>query len=378
LVGHPSSGKSSELTRLADDLIEQFDFFVVGIDLYRNVDPTRVNLLEVLFLMGAAAYNAARKARLNPDQKLFEAMVDSLNTIVRTYTDNKSFELDVADLLRGLVSFGAGLIAGPGGAAAAGAATEPLRDYHFVSGTDTEIVRKVEVEPKLRELLERMNAILKDVEAKSGKFLVLLVDGLDHVNTETAEKLFLPRFLAEPACRVLYTAPMTIYYRPQFAPVRTAFAVTPFPNVRLRHRDAPQQRDQAGHDTMRRVVHARLSSLGYEPTQVIAPEALDTLIAASGGLMRDLIRLVQDASVQAEIAGLHQVDQPTAHRVVATLRRMYKAQLTPKYEKILEQVRQTHARTEDPECDTLLEGNFVLSYSNDDIWFDVHSILWQA
>ncbi len=376
LVGHPSSGKSSELARLAADLSERHGYFVIQIDLSRNLDIGRVNQVEVLFLMGAAAYKVARGAKLKPDEKRFDALVKGLNTIVQTYTDNESFELDAGDLLRGLVCFGVGLLAGPVGAAAV-IVSEALRNYHFISGTNIEITSKVEVEPKVNEMLGHANAILDDVAAKAGRPVALLVDGLDRVNSDVAELLFVRnRFLADPMCRVLYTAPMSVFYHPRFAPVRAVFHVTPFPNVRLRHRQDRERGDEAGYDAMRRVVNLRLTSLGYHPEPVIAPDALDTLISASGGLMRDLIRLMQDACVEAEIAGLQQIEQKIAGNVVAALRRQYEAQLTPKYRQVIEKVRQSQQRTEDEECDVLLAGNFILSYSNQDIWFDVHSILW--
>jgi hypothetical protein len=91
--------------------------------------------------------------------------------------------------------------------------------------------------------------------------------------------------------------------------------------------------------------------------------------------MRDLIRLVQDSAAKAEVAGQDRIDETIAEETIADLRRLYEAQLNPKYEAELERVRQTHRLTGTLECDELLYGNFVLSYVNRDIWFDVHSIL---
>jgi hypothetical protein len=380
LVGHRSSGKSSELARLATWLAKpEHGYFVVNLDLSRNVNNiNQVNQLEVLFLIGAAVYKLAQEAKLTPDKNRFDALVKSLESIVQTYTENKEFSIDTASLLRGLVCFGAGVVAGPLGAVVAAGVTETLRDFIFVSGTDTSIVRKVEVEPQIREMLGHVNAILSDVMAKANGPLALLVDGLEFVqNEEVAELLFVRnRFLADVACRMLYTVPVFVYYQPRFALVRQAFQTVPFPNVRLRQRDNPEKQDEAGYTTMRQVINRRLESVGYKPEAVITRDAVNLLVSASGGLMRDLIRLMRDACVQAEIAGQRTIVPQIASRAVAALRREYRAQLTPKYQRVLDEVRKTHQRAETPECDLMLAGNFILSYSNEEIWYDVHSILW--
>lgn len=126
---------------------------------------------------------------------------------------------------------------------------------------------------------------------------------------------------------------------------------------------------------MRQMGHRRPASLGLEPEEVITRSALDLLIQKSGGLMRDLIRLVQDSAVKAEVAGQERIDKPIAEEAVADLRRLYTAQLNPRYRQELEQVQRLHEPAGTPECNELLYGNFVLSYVNHDVWFDVHAIL---
>jgi hypothetical protein len=374
--GHPASGKSSELAKLAVELERNYGYFVTQINLEYNLRKLReTNQIEVLFLMGAALFKVAKAAQLNPDQKRFDNLVNALETLVQTHTENRGFKVNISSLLNGLVCFGT-FIAGPAGAAAALVATDLLRPFDFVSGTDIATVRKLEVEPRIAEVVQQLNSIIDDVAAKAKRPLVLIVDGTDKVNMNVAELLFAqPRFLADPACRVIYTAPMEVFYRPQFAVTRGTFRVLPFPNIRLRRREDPSSSDETGYETMREVLRRRLISLRYDPETVIDKEAMDLLIQNSGGLMRDLVQLMQDAVVGAEIARTTTIDREVAMRTVSAWRRQFQAQLTPKCEEVLRSVRQNHLRTDDEECDTLLEGNFILSYINNDVWFDVHSIL---
>ncbi len=327
--------------------------------------------------MGAAVYKVAQaELGRTPDEARFQALVNGLNTLVQTHTENEDFRLDVGDLLANLIVFLSTVMVGPAVAAAAQAATQLIRPCRFVSGTDTQVVRKLEVQPKIKEMVRHLNGIIEDVQTKANRPPMLIVDGLDKVRFDVAALNFAEnKFLAEPECRVLYTAPMVVHYSPRFAGVRRHFAVFDFPNIKLHERDDPDQRSRQGYTTMREVVHRRLTWLGLEPDEVITRQALDLLIQKSGGLMRDLIRLVQDSAVKAEVAGQDRIDKTTAEETIADLRRLYEAQLNPKYEAELERVRQTHRLTGTPECDELLYGNFVLSFVNRDIWFDVHSIL---
>ncbi len=382
MFGHRSSGKSSELARLTKELAaEDFGYFVIHLDLSRNLNINRVNVIETLFLIGAAVYKVVKDANLKPDEGRFRALVNSLNTIAQKHTENKNFEVNWASLLKGLVCFGAGLLAGPAGAPVVIGAADALQDFNFISGTSTEIVRKVEVEPQISEMLGRVNEVIDDAQAKARRNVVLIVDGLDRVqNDDMIELLFIHnRSLAEINCRVLYTAPMSVKYQPQFAPIRQSLQTVPFPNIRLHHRHS-QKPDEAGFEAMQAIVSSRLASAGrdhgYDYTDAISPKALESLVLASGGLVRDLIRLMRDACVQAELDGSRRIEPETAQNVVAALRREYEAQLTPRYRDVLAEVRKTQQRVEGPECDLMLAGNFVLSYSNKDIWYDVHSILW--
>jgi hypothetical protein len=155
--------------------------------------------------------------------------------------------------------------------------------------------------------------------------------------------------------------------------------VIAFPHVKLRSRDGPAKRDEHGYQIMRDVASRRLESLGVRYREVIVSAALNMLIQGSGGVMRDFIRLIQSAALFAELADKEGIGKPEAAKALNELRRQLMAQLTPDYHEILDKVRQTHQRVggegEGEKCDLLLRNDVVLSYVNDDIWYDVHAVL---
>jgi hypothetical protein len=382
LLGHRSSGKSTEMVKLGTELARRFNYLVVRIDLDQNLDPGKINPIEVLFLLGTAVYKVARQElEQGPDEALLDRLVGNLETLVREHTESKTFEVDKKGLLDNLVCFGSGLVAGPVAVGVMKAVTS-LIPVKFASGTDIQLARKLEVQPQVREILATLNAIIADAEQKGRRPVFLIVDGLDRVpNMEMARYVFAENeeWLDGPVCNVLYTAPIMLYYSPVFGHVRSNFDARPFPNVKVHwpHQlDDPGTPEEAGYQVMRAVVHRRLRQpLGLEPDEVIVPQALDHVIDMSGGVMRDLIRLVREATVKAELAGQRQIDLEIAGQTVLSVRRDYKASLNVVYRQELAEVLRSHEVTGSEKCDELLLGNYVLSYVNDGIWFDVHSVI---
>ena len=387
LVGQPASGKSSELTKLASELSSRYNALVVRFDMTDNADVERANPVEVIFMMGVAVFKVAAdelpKDR-QPDRTLLEALSSGLETLVHTHTENKQFSVDLEKLLTGLVVFGGAALAGPVGAAAGFAGAEAVRGFigkivpfRFSSGTNEDVVRKIEVEPQVEEMIDSLNSIIDDVRTKAKRPLVLIVDGLDKLRDRDVVSInFLEKkFLNGPKCNVLYTGPLDLYYSPEFGEVRARFPIVPFSHVKLRDRDDPGKPDKHGPKVLREVVRRRLESVKMELEDVFAGGALNALINGSGGVMRDFIRLVQASALQAEVANKDRIGKREAATALNELRRQFMAQITPEYQRVLDEVREKHRRVAGKECDLLLRNNIVLSYVNDDIWYDVHAAL---
>jgi hypothetical protein len=104
LVGHPASGKSTELTKAGAELRSRYDYFVVRINLEQNLDIDKANPVEVVLLMGAAIYKVATaELAAAPSREHLESLLQGLETIVRTQTQNSGFSLNLGDILENLV-----------------------------------------------------------------------------------------------------------------------------------------------------------------------------------------------------------------------------------------------------------------------------------
>jgi hypothetical protein len=393
LVGQPSSGKSTELARLATDLGRQ-EIMVVRIDLDQNLDASRVNPVETLFLMGLAIYKVGQVLYGNvpgkaPGREPVEEMSRALEAIVTKHTEIES-PVDLAKEIEELICFTAtgvaGAITGPAGAAMTGAAVRGIagvtRRLPFVSGTTAEIVRKTEVAPTIRVMADALNQLIADLEAKANKPLTILVDGLDRLQDPNLVRLLFAdeqAFLNSPSCRVVCIAPSLVAYDREFGVTRARFNIFRFPNVQL-HEPRAQRgrdwRDDAGWETMQAICDKRLAFLGLARDQVVDEAALEILIQRSGGNVRDFIRLFRSATVNAQIVDRLWIDEPAAEEAFWELRRLYDAQLRPTLRQILDRVAKTNQLTDDPDCDRLLYSSIILNYTDHENWYDVHAVLW--
>jgi hypothetical protein len=180
-----------------------------------------------------------------------------------------------------------------------------------------------------------VNEIISELEAKSpDKPLLLLVDGLDKFPLERARSVLAESpMLSKLNCWAVYTAPIAL--RSEFSQLGRFFYTLPFPIIKLYERGRRQEHYEPGYETMRSVVHRRLEGLGLRPKEVIAEEALDLLIAMSGGVMRELILLMREASVNAKREGKSSIQLDEVRKAAYFRRRQYAMGLRkPEYDEL--------------------------------------------
>jgi hypothetical protein len=378
LVGHRGSGKSSELLKLVSNIGQ--NFFTVWFDANLNLNIFTANQVELLFLLGVAVYRIAKQEELNPNRENFDLLTDCLQTLVREQTRRTDFVLDAGRLLTDVICFGlpaiVGATAGPAagaGVAALTALARELAQETFSLGLMREEVARLEVEPRIWDIARAVNLIIADVERKAGKPVLLVVDGLDRLEPGPARDVFVnSQVLSFPNCRVIYVTPITLYYSPNFSQTKQQFAMAEFPNVKLSHRLNPDTPYPTGLETMGKVVHRRVHALGYEPEHIISADALDLMARMSGGVMREMVSLMREAVVQADVMGETKVTLPAARAAVYKLRRQYAAGLREEHYHELQKFNVTHIPSRNEVCSDLLRNLYILSYTNEELWYDIH------
>ncbi|HLL55760.1 MAG TPA: hypothetical protein VK447_19520 [Myxococcaceae bacterium] len=377
VCGSLGSGKSSELVRLGRQLWKKYT--VIALDLPLSVARLdRLTPAEVLFLVGAAA---ARKASLQGSpvsNSRTEALVQAFSGLI-----SPTARINVSEVLQGVALFISNL-AVPGSAPVVGAATGAARLAGGLLGGLTRPVQ--EGEPALRELSAAVNGILADIRSRLAPPL-LLVDGLDKVQEQDSIRgLFATaRLLTEPDAPIVYSGPIALMLDTYWNMAGSVFRRERLTNVVVSQPpaqwlDLKEEKIQIGREAMRQLVSRRLNRLSLQVSNVFEPDALEALVTRSGGVLRDLIQLVNRSCRFAFEAARTQeeakIDSRIAQEAIEELRKEFEVTLNTRRLDELKHVKEKGEPSgkDDVSADLLL-NNYVLPYSNGKVWFEPHPIL---
>ncbi|MCA9697629.1 MAG: hypothetical protein KC431_08900 [Myxococcales bacterium] len=376
ITGSVGCGKSSELVKLAD-LLRQ-DYALVPLDISNSVGrPDLLTPAEILFLIGAATVKSAQELWGHEIPKaLRNELIDAFASLV---TDHP---LDLGGVFEGVALF-LGDLAFPGAGKVAAAVTKAVspagRRRTLDLGGKTRPVQ--EGAPDLQRLLEALDAILQEVRSEY-RPPVVLVDGLDKLlELSVIRELFVTnRILRAPACVIVYTGPITLMLAPEWKATGDHFRRIRLSNLVVRPpivegiTIAPT-RIAADRARLHELVLLRLSARGHEPAALFANDALEQLIDASGGLLRDLIHLVNRSIrsvLKRSAAQIEVVDVAAARE---ELRKDMEVSLNTRLRDQLTHVDKTGEPSGEDEAHGLLLWGYVLPYTNGRVWFESHPLL---
>jgi phenylpyruvate tautomerase PptA (4-oxalocrotonate tautomerase family) len=178
--------------------------------------------------------------------------------------------------------------------------------------TTRELIRK-QIEPKLSELIDKVNLIIADIEGKEKKRVLVIIDDLDKPSLEQAKEIFYSNNTAitQPACYIVYTVPISIFFAPEFTAIRERRFF--LPNIKLHTKKDRNGIDKDGYELMRTFVYKRMKE------ELIEPEALDLAIKMSGGVFREGARIMQiaaDSAIENERGRILKKDVERAEREI--------------------------------------------------------------
>jgi hypothetical protein len=350
LSGHRGSGKSSEIAKLAGKIDEAFG--IVWIEAQSTFNVFDIGHTELLLSVGRAIHE------LIPVTQAYQALLDSLSTFIEERT----------------------------GSSKIGLTGDPLKkvgiDLSYVF-RDRETRRRLEIAPVLADILDAVNLIVASAESEANRPLLVIIDGLDRIDLNRAHEIFVGNpLLTGLNCHLLCTVPLPLYSSIYRQGAREqGFIPLYLPNIKLHERgqSAPHE---SGFALMRQVVARRVDR--HAPN-LIQPEALDWFIEMSGGVLRELLTLIDKACLLVDFAARH-IDLAAAQQAVEKYR-LEKATSLP-YRYFYEEMARVHEtgeltdrREKDRDgrefivCDELVEGLYVLRYSDGHPWYDVHPMM---
>ena len=124
-----------------------------------------------------------------------------------------------------------------------------------------------------------------------------------------------------------------------------------------------------GRAALKAVVTQRVSEI------LFAGKALNDIIELSGGLMRDLVRLVSEATLIALTESASVITSEIVRRVAAESANAYRRSLLPEHYDALRKAHQTKQIIPDDTVRDLLANLSLLEYRNTVAWCDVHPLV---
>jgi len=294
LVGMWGSGKTTELRRLAAELGQ--DHVVMYIDAPQAMNLMDVHYADLLILIGAEVLKVGDDVGLSGalmsyyEERLFQQMgvgeEDSLGQKCERIGRKIALELPNRALARG------------------------------------------QVEGGLAELLESLNCALEALRTRTGKRVLVIVDGLDKAYDPGQLKRAFAQL--ELACRMVYAAPWFLLYDREFRAASAAFTrCCKLHNVKLYEADGSTYRP--GWEMLREVLARRMDP------DLMRAGVIERLIEYSGGVIRELLTLAREAVLLAR-RERGQVIEADVERAVEGARKSYAAVMTEKDYRALSQV----------------------------------------
>jgi nucleoside-triphosphatase THEP1 len=364
--GHTGCGKSTLLAALAQKLHDRF--FVVRFSIANTIENADVNHVTILFAIALKIMQEAETQNVRISPKIKESL---LNWFAKK---TKSEEVKIT----GEASIGAKLL-------------ELIGLKLKVDAVIRQEIKQ-EFERKVSELVAKLNEIAAIANGASGKNILVIIDDIDKLEIPVIRDVFINNIKALflPNLQIIYTLPISALHDKDIVPVletETSDRIVPMRILKLYKRGESRHPDPTPVaeivDKLEKLLAKRID------LELFEPDALQKVIAYSGGVLREVIRIVQQScriclrqlrslSEDADVSNL-KISLAVVEEAANNLRLQMSRPLGKVDYEILKTVYQNYAPDDprDSEFLGLLKGLPVLEYRNAREWHDVHPLLWQ-
>ncbi len=358
LCGHRGSGKTTELKRLRADpeILERYlPVYVSAHELGTEVVDLTHDALMVEIGMALADEGEKHGMR----KALRKALDDWGQTVVKTFLrDEEALAEAGARASAWLAYFRA-----------------QLRSRREWKSEQKEIL-----EPKVQDLLGILNRMAQELANRSGKQPLVIVDDLEKGESEAEremhQRLFREHYstLVQPRFSLVYTLPIYFRARPESRVPKDqiyAFSALRLYDRQHKHRERPPPvRELPGYRVMRQLVERRLA----EPGSLVDEAALEELLLIGGGLFRETVRALREATYFALLRGSRKIEAEDAEKVFHQIKKEYQPLIRGETVKVLKAVLASDEGWV-PDVEDYLQSRAVVEYENADLWLDVRYVL---
>lgn len=349
-LGFRGSGKSTELYRL-EAALDKSRFLVVNYSIRDDLNLSDFDFRDFFVSMALKVYDIARVEGiiLNPDiEKDLQDFTKRITNITEEEVTSQS---------------------------SAGLSLSQIVILKLSREAKTRQYLRTELDQKISDLIQKLNWLIVDIEEKSGKELVIIVDDLDKLaRGQQSEDFFYKNYqlLIEPSCFVIYTFPIPLAFHPQYENVRHAFTsdVILLQMPVFKRNGEPHQEG--------RKFYSDVISRRIEPN-LLDQEVLLYAIESTGKLS-ELVEVMKEASLSAFRKGQTSISNNDVAIALEKLRMTFDRTLTEAHKKKLLEINKCkEAREEGPDSVLTRELLFSLTaveYEDDKgRWCEINPML---
>jgi len=359
-TGYRGNGKTTELYQLQSSI--KADYEVIYFDAAMELDINNLTLSDLLLAIAKETMDSMRKNNYDLAEKLLEDIGD--------WFFEKIFEKSK------LIAAEAGAKAEVGIPKWVSFITAKVFSTIKMQTDDRETMRR-KLERDITELIDKVNNLLisarEKVKEKNKKDLLFIMDSLDRLRSGLDKNLFMVNgnLLKQLQSNFIYIVPISLLYDEQAR-------LLPFdenlilPMIPIYRKGVKRQINETGIKHLEAIIYKRLvpEKIFTRPSEIIRD-----LILASGGHLRDLMRLISYSCNETD-------DKITPENAKVGINK-----LIEDYKKVIRENDYEHAikvyKTQDPPSNEinnkLIYNNVVLVYRNTDgtEWKDVHPAVVQ-
>lgn len=349
-LGFRGSGKSTELNRLMR-MIDKSRFIVICYSVKDELDVNDFDFRDFFVSMALKIYDMTGKENIMIKSDIKLDIEDFIMRITRIEEEEverqKSYGISLSKFLRLKIGSEA-----------------KTREY----------IRK-ELETRISDLIQRLNWLIAEVEDKSSKKVVVVIDDLDKLTRgEQAEKFFYQNYslLLLPDCFVVYTFPIPLAFNPYYENVRQAFDgsfILPQPPIV----DREEKLIEENFEFYRKIAEKRMN------LNLIDDIAMKEAILSTGKLS-EFILIIREAAIKAYRNGREKITLDEIEAALEKLRRTYDRTLTERHKRRLVEIYEKKDARDRDEKDSisrdLLFSLTAVEYEDEDgRWCDINPIL---
>jgi Cdc6-like AAA superfamily ATPase len=357
-TGHRGSGKSTEINKLCSDLDDKF--FVVKVSFRNRPDVDYVDLIlkaaNTLFKAATeeAVIDKAPKQITSEFWKTITHFIEKkiYGDYLPTFSDVDSQTKIKLESVTGKINLLAAEFE-----AKFEAEPESRKNFKENSGL------------LLAEVVDKINMLADKIAAVYGQPVLFIFEDADKIDLKNAEEIFYKHCntLAALRASAIYVIDISLRYNVEFTTAKQSFAESfCLPNVKLLSRD-----DEVTENF--RLLETLINNRAEN--QLFGAGAKNLLIVSSGGLIRSLIALIQNAARRAMVEKSQQIEKHHVEHAINRMRGDFIAVLDTEHYKLLQEKHDSKDLDNNASTQYLLQSLSLLEYENGSLWCDVHPII---